>query len=372
MRRVIVFERILTHYRMRFYNYIVENYPNVEIVFLTTQIRQGEGFHTNLKDAKFTVKYLPMMKVMGFEFYKFPLNLMKSADSVVCVLSVTSISNFVYSLIARYWCIPFYWWGHSRNFSQGGFIERLKDNLKLCSTCFSSGILAYTANERDRFSKILWLRDKKIIPLGNTLDTDSIISICEAELFHKAPKDDLFCQLGNKSVIGLVGRLHKKRNAALAIELFMEISANRDDVVLLIIGDGTEYLKLKTRFETNNQIFFLGGIEDENELAIYMKRIDMFIHTGLVGLNLVHAMCYGKPNLVLDLPIHSPEIEYLKNGINGLLLKDVNEMKEAIVKLLSDKEEIERMGINGLNDIKSNINIRNMAANFLKILENNE
>ena len=147
-----------------------------------------------------------------------------------------------------------------------------------------------------------------------------------------------------------------------------EISILKNDLLLLIIGDGSEFDELNQKFGSNEKIFFTGGIEDESELALYMDCVDFFIHTGLVGLNLVHGMCYGKPSLVLDLPIHSPEIEYLINGENGLLLNNVNELKEVILKLLGDKEEVIRLGDNALRSIKMNYNIKSMSNNFLKVL----
>lgn len=369
MRRIIIFERVLTHYRLRFYNYIVENNPNIEIIFLTGPFITGKGFHTKVEDAKFSVKILPVRTFLGLEMYKWPIELLKSADSIVCVISLSSISNILYSAIARIYSIPFFWWGHSMNFAQNGFFERIKDKLKLISISWSTGILAYTDQERENFKKYSFLRKKYVIPLGNTLDTESIISINSELHRHILPHNTLVKQLENKSIIGLIGRLHEKRNAGLAIELFLEILADRKDIVLLIIGDGEEYYRLKECYSSIENIIFLGGIEDEKELAYYMNRIEFFIHTGLVGLNLVHGMCYGKPSLALDLPIHSPEIDYLKNGENGLLLKDIHDMKVAILSLLSNREEIKRMGQNALNDIKTIYNIKRMADNFLKILD---
>lgn len=369
MKRIIIFERVLTHYRLRFYNYIVENNPNIEIIFLTGPFITGKGFHTNIKEANFSVKILPVKFFLGFEIYNWPLKLLKTADSVVCVISLTSISNIFYSAIARIYSIPFFWWGHSKNFSKSGFFERAKNELKLLSTCWSNGVLAYTDQERERFLQSRFLRNKIVISLGNTLDTESIISIRNESHHHILPKEAFVNKMRNKSLIGIIGRLHEKRNARLAIDLFLEVFSTKKDLLLLIIGDGEEYHRLNEYYGAKEGILFVGGIEDEKELAYYMSRIEFFIHAGLVGLNLVHAMCYEKPNLVINLPIHSPEIDYLKNGENGLLLNDVNEMKKNILSLLDNKDEIKRLGKNALNDIKSTYNIKRMAANFIKILD---
>jgi glycosyltransferase involved in cell wall biosynthesis len=139
-------------------------------------------------------------------------------------------------------------------------------------------------------------------------------------------------------------------------------------LVLLIIGDGAEYPYLVDKYSSIKEIVFVGAIEEENELAHYMRRVDFFIHTGLVGLNLVHGMCYGKPSIVLDLPIHSPEIEYLRNEKNGILVRTTAEMKLAIFRLLSDRDEVNLLGVNALADIKLHLIIQNMSNNFLKIL----
>jgi hypothetical protein len=42
---------------------------------------------------------------------------------------------------------------------------------------------------------------------------------------------------------------------------------------------------------------------------------------GHTGLSIVHSFCYGKPFIALEnYKNHPPEIDYLENGVNGLLL----------------------------------------------------
>ena len=50
--KIIIFENVLTHYRLKFYNYLIENY-NIDIVFMTPSIENSDGFHTNYNNAKF-------------------------------------------------------------------------------------------------------------------------------------------------------------------------------------------------------------------------------------------------------------------------------------------------------------------------------
>ena len=271
---------------MRFYNYIVSSNSDVEIIFLTGELPKNQGFHTKLEEAKFDVRVLPKRNILGLELYFWPDGLIQASDCVVCVISLASITNVYYAVVARLKSTPFYWWGHSQNFSEQGLVETLKDKVKLLSLVSSSGVLSYTFREKERFLKHRWLKSKNIISLGNTLDTENIFNINDSFLGHGLLDGSLEKTLKNKSIIGILGRLHQKRNASLGIELFLEILSDRSDLVLLIIGDGAEYYNLVDKYSSTKEIVFVGAIEEENELAHYMRRVDFFIHTGLVGLNL--------------------------------------------------------------------------------------
>jgi len=69
-------------------------------------------------------------------------------------------------------------------------------------------------------------------------------------------------------------------------------------------------------------LFFLGSIFNDEILNKWFSVSQLFIMPGYVGLAIIHAFCYSLPILTEKLSYHSPEIQYLKDGINGYLLSE--------------------------------------------------
>lgn len=366
--KLVIFERVLTHYRLKFYNYLVENY-NIEITFLTKEIPNSEGFKTNENTANFNIIKLKYYKIFGFEFYLFPLSILNSNNVFVCLLSFRSLPNSIYMFYRKIIGKKFYWWGHSRNFSKSSFIETLKDQIKGYLTLFSSGVLAYTEKEKARFQNYC-LNGNKIVVLNNTVDTKNILNIISNTSVKEIKLIQKKYNLDGKFVIGLIGRLHKFRNTEISIKSILELNKSHKNLVLMIIGDGDEYKGLKLKYSKNSNIIFLGAIEDEAILAPIISNIKFFVNPGLVGLNITHTMIYGKPSVVIDKNYHSPEIDYLIPNFNGILTKNSFEsFKDGINNLIINRDLLEKLSKNSFIYAKENLSIEKMGENFISILK---
>lgn len=364
---LIIFERVLTHYRLKFYNYLVEH-RGEDIIFLTGKIVNKDGFHTQKSSARFKIIEVPKVKLLGFEFYKWPSRLLNKQNVVVCVLSFVSISNLFYLFYARAKGSKFFWWGHTRNFSQDSALEKVKDSIKLGLIRFSNGFLAYTEKEGEHLRQRNAFRESRIICLNNTLDTNYIASIQKEVKQDDILKVNRDLELEGKVVVGLIGRLHALRNTEFAIKAILKINESRENVRLLIIGDGPEYERLLGKYGNKTEIIFVGAIEREKELASYFKNIDFFVNPGLVGLNLVHTMIYQKASIVLEKSIHSPEIGYLIHNENGLISQDnFDSFVYEIEKLINNVSEQLRLGKNAYDYAMEHLTIDNMADKFLEV-----
>lgn len=361
--KIVIFERVLTHYRLKFYNFLKEKH-GVEVVFLTKEIPNKEGFITDENLAKFKIIKLKYITVLGLEFYLIPFEIIKQNSHFVFLLSFKCVLNFQYLLITRLLGKKFYWWGHSKNFSKNSFISRFLDVIKIKLIHFSNGILAYTEREKERFIKNN-INPNKVIVLNNTVDTSKIFFLKSNINFNETKKIKNTYSLKNKIVIGLIGRLHKLRRAEIAIQVFQKLRLKYNNISLLIIGDGSEFGNLKKNY-SNENIIFIGSIENEVKLAPYMNIIDFFLNPGLVGLNIIHCMAYGKPTITIKRSYHSPEIDYLESGTNGFVSQNKRNFYEHIEYLINDSKKLDELSKNCLLDSK-NLTIENMALNFLKI-----
>jgi glycosyltransferase involved in cell wall biosynthesis len=89
-----------------------------------------------------------------------------------------------------------------------------------------------------------------------------------------------------------------------------------------------------------------------------------------VGLAIVHAFCYGKPLITENVSYHSPEIQYLKNGVNGFIVEenDLKEMSEKILSLLQNADKLKQMSIDCVKTIEENASISFMTSSMYKAL----
>ena len=87
---------------------------------------------------------------------------------------------------------------------------------------------------------------------------------------------------------------------------------------------------------------------------------------GLVGLGVLDSFALGVPLITTAYPYHSPEIEYLRDGGNGIIVNDwesSDAYANAVVYLLQNDQEREFMASEGRKTAEF-YTIENMAENF--------
>jgi glycosyltransferase involved in cell wall biosynthesis len=151
---------------------------------------------------------------------------------------------------------------------------------------------------------------------GNFFYSNMIIKSSKFKIIHNAidAKKFIFSQsqrlikreelnIENKLVIGHIGRFHFQKNHDFLLNIFIEISKNRGDAVLLLIGDGELFGDIKSQVELSGlkkNIIFLGSRRDISELLYAM---DIFVfpsrYEGLPFV-LVEAQTAGLPCFVSD------------------------------------------------------------------------
>ena len=75
------------------------------------------------------------------------------------------------------------------------------------------------------------------------------------------------------------------------------------------------------------------------------------LNPGLVGLSVLDAFALGLPMVTCDLPYHSPEIEYLVDGENGLVLAadtSAAEYGDNVAALMNDSDRLNRLSAGAL------------------------
>lgn len=217
-----------------------------------------------------------------------------------------------------------------------------------------------------------------IAPQSSVLNTSN----CDV----KKVKDDL--GIAEKKIVLYVGRLIELKGVNYLIKAFARIRQERKDVCLIIIGGDGWYGKTKEKLISVDQlkilseklglkldqdIFFLGEVENDN-LSAYYFISNIFVLPGIThrigeawGLVLNEAMQFGKP--VISTDAVGAAYDLIEDGINGFMVpeRDVEALYKAMCKILSDKELEQKMGEESKRII-SNYSYERMFDGFEKAI----
>jgi len=193
-------------------------------------------------------------------------------------------------------------------------------------------IVFYTMESRDLAVDSGLLPAAKAFYANNTLDTTEIWANYHFEVNRSDPKVLLF-----------IGRLISNKRLDLLLRYYEELKRILPGLRLIVIGDGPEAERIKAAAGKDGDLTWLGAVVDEVRIASVMRQVHAVFVPGWSGLSIVHAFCYGKPYITLK-GTHPPEIGYLKDGQNGLLLDgDIKMDIRRIADLLTDLEKYDQV-----------------------------
>ena len=181
-----------------------------------------------------------------------------------------------------------------------------------CSFRLYDKIIFYTDKSRDWAIANRILPTKKAFAANNTLDTSLIWKNYAFEIAESSPKTILF-----------IGRLLPAKRLDVLFQYYRELSSQIERLRLIIIGDGPESEFVRQVSDADPNIVWRGGVVDEGRICRDMRKANLVFVPGWSGLSIVHAFSYGKPycTLVDGTFIHAPEIDYIEDDRNGLLLR---------------------------------------------------
>jgi glycosyltransferase involved in cell wall biosynthesis len=140
------------------------------------------------------------------------------------------------------------------------------------------------------------------------------------------------------------------------------------DFHFLIVGEGPEREKVQAWCVANPWARWVGARFDR-EKAAHVSVAQVMLNPGLVGLGILDAFVCGVPMLTTDCGIHSPEIAYLENGINGVMTADdLDAFVDASVRLLRDTQALNVLRV-GCAASVNEYTVENMARRFADGIE---
>lgn len=210
---------------------------------------------------------------------------------------------------------------HSHSTSSGSGLSALAKNVLQYP-------IRYTADYLFACSKYAgeWLYGKnaykngKFMVVNNAIDSKEFLFSEETRI--KKRKE---LNIGNRFVVGHVGRFDNAKNHDLLIDIFKEVHDKNNNSLLLLVGDGELRSQIEKKVNSlglNNSVIFTGVRSDISDL---LQVMDLFLFPSLyegLGIASIEAQAAGLHTIVSDTV---PQDAYLTNLIESISLQDSKE-----------------------------------------------
>lgn len=189
------------------------------------------------------------------------------------------------------------------------------------------------------------------------------VDLSEVELVRQTKKRKV---KGATKRIGFVGQMISRKNIRAILDCFNSLYMHRQDIELVLLGDGESRQELETYSATlpsQKAIQFLGFRDDRLEL---LKDFDLFVMTSTLE---------GIPRCLMEacameIPVSAYNIsgidQLISHGKTGLLapLHDMKQIQQDWIKLLDDKSYAQQLAEAARKYVEDNFSAKRMAGEY--------
>lgn len=356
LRRVLVIQPALPHYRRDFFIRIAQNLAQTFLLYYSPASMEELTKHGQRLPC--TIQVGPIMTILpGVQWQRGALSIpIHQGDVLIVSGNPRCLSNIFLILKAKRRGAQTVWWG--QYWSSTTKSHRFLIRMLLMSMV--DAVLLYTDAELASYrNSFLGRKDSRIVSaLNNGIDVEPIKN--EIKHYSVADRDNA----------GLfIGRITDKSNLRLLIAAMAQ--PGLEDFHLHIIGSGSRKHHLRELAQglgVAERIIWHTGSVDEKAIASVANRCRVFIYPGAVGLSLIHAMAYGLPAIVHDnRRRHMPEIAAFIDGENGRAFREgsATSLATTIAEMVGNAPLLEAMSASSLMMAHEKYNTAVMAERFI-------
>ena len=353
MKTVLLISNKVPHYRVSVYNYLHRRFREHDWEFKVA----SEGIQPR---SKLQVKFDFREAKFNFSHYRRLISDVKP-QAVMFHLHVKDRLFWLLIHWLKLKGIPIINWSKGANLDRAN--SRLRYHLFNHFHSLSNALILYSGQQTIHIKP----RNRpKIFVANNTVNFEEYPEVSETREQIKAEFGIPF----QKMVLfaGTMGVDGERKKVDHLIAVFREL--DRNDVGLVLVGGGMPEDR-KAKLNPKNTMY-LGEIHDPTNVQIskIFKAANIFVMPGHVGLGLNQAFYWGLP-VITEAGMHPPEIQYLKPGRNGFMVRenDLVELKERMLFLLDNEEVRNQFSRNAMEDIRREASIEGMFVSFRDAVE---
>ena len=285
------------------------------------------------------------------------------ADLIITEQASKQLFNIVLAYGQRGFRTRLAFWGHGKNF-QTSIEGSSGESLKNAMTSRAHWFFAY--NELSSHAAIeAGMPADRVTSVMNSTDTEHIRRV----LGSLSPDTDAQVRselgMGSGPVVLTMGGMSPFKRPAFLVDSAIELRKRVPNVEVVVIGGGSQLHIVADASRQHDWLHSTGPLYGDERVRIG-SLATLQLMPGLVGLNVVDGFALGLPTVTTDIDYHSPEIDYLIDGENGLVVTGSPtpaQYAEKVAELLGDGERLSVMQANAAAWGKE-LTAEAMARNF--------
>ena len=361
LRHVVIVQRRMTQYRVPVFELMREQLgqANIKLTVVYGDPTAEERKKVDTGILSWGV-HVPCTYFLGGRLcWQSTSKIVSDADLVVITQENKLLHNFQLLLGRRRFKLAF--WGHGANL-QSGAPNGLKERFKRWTTSRVDWWFAYTQMSADLVTAA-GVSSERVTVLDNAVDTTELLNQRSTVLCNEIRALRLSLGFDEGPVGVYVGSLYADKRLNFLFEAAEMIRRTTPNFQLLILGEGPERDSVKAWCASRSWANWVGAKFGRDKVA-YVSLAQIMLNPGLVGLGILDSFVCGVPMLTTDCGIHSPEISYLENGVNGVMTpNDLNTYTGTIVELLGDPKTLDVLQ-RGCASSAQKYTIANMSQKF--------
>lgn len=366
LNKILIIYKFLPQWRVDFFNRLKDALLNegIELSLVYGKLK-GQVSKKNDEVDLDWANYLPnkFIKFGKLELIWQPaLKYILKSDLIIVEQANKLIINYFLIILRKLTKKKFAFWGHGLNLQDNpnSFANKFKRIYsKQCDWWF-----AYTKNV-SKTVKSIGFPENRITIVQNAIDTKYLLKIyneiTEFEIMNIKEK----FSIGDGPIGLYCGGMYKEKRLDFLLESCENIKKEIPSFEMIFLGGGPEEYKIKDKVNSRKWIHYIGP-KFNNDKVPFFKIADVFLMPGLVGLAILDSFAMQTPLITTNYPFHSPEIEYLENGINGIITENnIENYSRTVIHTLNNKVLLEDLK-KGCNIVAQKYTLENMVSNFSK------
>lgn len=365
--RVTIVQRVMTHYRVPFFIALHERLAATGI-----HLEVVHGQPTADEASLGNSGTLPGARVIRNRYlavgprslcWQPCLGPTRTSDLVVVEQASRLLVNYVLLARRAVGGPSVAWWGHGRNLDAHG-ASRLGEAIKRPLARRSDWWFAYTTGTRAHLESV-GVPAARITVVQNATDTTAVA--LRRSSIGPAARTRLrrALELADGPVGVVLGSLYPAKRPGFVLDAADRIREAVPDFQLVVIGDGPDRGLVDAAARSRPWIRVLGA-RTGDAMVDAAATGDVLLNPGLVGLAVLDAFALELPMITIAGDHHSPEFEYLLDGVNGIVLPPATTatgFAAATIGVIGDTKTQQRLR-EGCRDAARRYSIEAMAENF--------